>query len=136
MTSWKAPMEAFLLLHHLSQGHVGKSPHASSLHGSVPLKANCLMPAQRFIAALWLHWPFFLVQQTTCPGCCGVSPLPSSTRRFLGPREQDRAPKERKESWCSFIQQRNRYSPGLKPRFLYLCCVLCPGTLLGVDISS
>lgn len=29
----------------LTQGHVGKSPHASSLDGSVPLKANCLMPA-------------------------------------------------------------------------------------------
>lgn len=38
-------MGAFLLLHHLSWDHVGKSPHASSLDGSVPLKENCLMPA-------------------------------------------------------------------------------------------
>lgn len=39
---------AFPLLYQrgaLIQGHVGKSPHGSSLDGSVPLKANCLMPA-------------------------------------------------------------------------------------------
>lgn len=48
MGSWKSPRGSFPLLCQrgaLTQGHVGKFPHASSLEGSVPLKANCLMPA-------------------------------------------------------------------------------------------
>lgn len=91
-------------------GHVGKSPHGSFLDGSVPLKANRLVPANSGahccpLAPASLLLP--LVQQTTCPGCCGASPPPSPTGRFLGTKEWDGAPRKRKTAGASLRSEQS-----------------------------
>lgn len=78
--------------------------------------------------------PLLLVHLMTCRGCYGASPPPSSIRRFLGTRQQDGAPKERKESGCSFLQWGNKFqAPNL---YFSNSIVLWHRTLLGMYFSS
>lgn len=76
----------------------GKVPTCKFPDGSLPLKANCLVPARSEVNCCPSALPALspLLQQNTCPGCCGASPPLPSTRRFWVPRSRIGSGEERR----------------------------------------